>query len=257
MLHIKCCRNWPAGSREEDFLKGFYLDIWAWQPPWSCDQHHVTKFLFPCTWKLSYKIWFRTAQLLLRKFGLIFCMHTAFGPWPSILTYLHWFNYMSAPTNFQVTGCTSFWKIHSFHFFLWKSPNYKIWHCCKRGQDQPEVIILIINYDGLESPKLQRNRPTGSGEEDFWRVFTIYGRGGHLGHVTQSAVNKLSSPYPRRLHIKFGFDWHICFRGKDLWALWTTTTDGRTDGRTTTKTDGRMDAGPWVSYMIRLHFFVM
>ena len=26
----------------------------------------------------------------------------------------------------------------------------------------------------------------GSGEEDFLRVFTIYGRGGHLGHVTQS-----------------------------------------------------------------------
>ena len=27
--------------------------------------------------------------------------------------------------------------------------------------------------------------------------FTIYGHGGNLGHVT----------YPRRLHIKFGFDW--------------------------------------------------
>ena len=28
------------------------------------------------------------------------------------------------------------------------------------------------------------NRPAGSGEEDFLRVFTIYGHGGHLGHVT-------------------------------------------------------------------------
>ena len=28
------------------------------------------------------------------------------------------------------------------------------------------------------------NRPAGSGEEDFRRVFTIYGRGGHLGHAT-------------------------------------------------------------------------
>ena len=26
---------------------------------------------------------------------------------------------------------------------------------------------------------------SGSHEEDFLRVFTIYGRGGHLGHVTQ------------------------------------------------------------------------
>ena len=32
--------------------------------------------------------------------------------------------------------------------------------------------------------KLRGNRPAGSGEEDCWRVFTIYGRGGHLGHVT-------------------------------------------------------------------------
>ena len=33
--------------------------------------------------------------------------------------------------------------------------------------------------------KIRENRPAGSGEEDCLRVFTIYGRGGHLGHVTQ------------------------------------------------------------------------
>ena len=32
--------------------------------------------------------------------------------------------------------------------------------------------------------KFRENRPAGSGEEDFLRVFTIYGRGSHLGHVT-------------------------------------------------------------------------
>ena len=32
--------------------------------------------------------------------------------------------------------------------------------------------------------KFRGNLPAGSGEEDFLRVFTIYGRGGHLGHVT-------------------------------------------------------------------------
>ena len=32
--------------------------------------------------------------------------------------------------------------------------------------------------------KLRGNRSTGSGEEDFLVVFIIYGRGGHLGHVT-------------------------------------------------------------------------
>ena len=32
--------------------------------------------------------------------------------------------------------------------------------------------------------KFHGNRPAGSGEEAFLRVFTIYGCGGHLGHVT-------------------------------------------------------------------------
>ena len=31
--------------------------------------------------------------------------------------------------------------------------------------------------------KFRGNRSAGSGEEDFSRVFTIYGHGGHLGHV--------------------------------------------------------------------------
>ena len=33
----------------------------------------------------------------------------------------------------------------------------------------------------------------------------IYGRGSHLGHVTQMPRTNFRSPYPRRLHIKFGF----------------------------------------------------
>ena len=32
--------------------------------------------------------------------------------------------------------------------------------------------------------KFQGNLPTGSREEDIWRVFTINGYGDHLGHVT-------------------------------------------------------------------------
>ena len=31
----------------EKILKGFYA-IWTWLPFWSCDQHHVIKFLFTC-----------------------------------------------------------------------------------------------------------------------------------------------------------------------------------------------------------------
>ena len=57
------------------------------------------------------------------------------------------------------------------------------------------------------------NRPAGSGEEDFFKVFTIYGRGGHLGNVTWTIYTNFCSSFPRRLHIKFGFDWPSGFRG--------------------------------------------
>ena len=33
--------------------------------------------------------------------------------------------------------------------------------------------------------KFQGHRSIGSGEEDFFKVFTIYGHGGHVGHVSQ------------------------------------------------------------------------
>ena len=64
--------------------------------------------------------------------------------------------------------------------------------------------------------KFRENRPAGSGEEDFWRVFTIYGRGDHLGHVTQMGRTNFHSPYLRRLHIKFGFDRASGFGEKDV-----------------------------------------
>ena len=69
------------------------------------------------------------------------------------------------------------------------------------------------------------NQSAGSG--DFWRVFTIYGRGGHLGHVTQMPRTYIRSPYPRRLHIKFGFDWPSGFSEGDVKALWTTDGHGQ------------------------------
>ena len=64
--------------------------------------------------------------------------------------------------------------------------------------------------------KFQDHRTTGFGEEDFLKVFTIYGRGGHLGHVTWTIYTSLSSSFPRRLHIKFGFDWPSGFGGEDV-----------------------------------------
>ena len=64
--------------------------------------------------------------------------------------------------------------------------------------------------------KFQDHRTSGSGEEDFFKVFTIYGQGRHLGHVTWTIYINFRSPFPRRLHIKFGFDWPSGFRGEDV-----------------------------------------
>ena len=76
--------------------------------------------------------------------------------------------------------------------------------------------------------KFRGNRLAGSGEEDFLRVFTIYGRGGHTDHVTWIIYTNFGYPFLRRFHIKYGFDWSSGFRG-DLLKWWT---DGRTtDGR--------------------------
>ena len=63
--------------------------------------------------------------------------------------------------------------------------------------------------------KFRGNRPAGF-REYFLRVFIIYGFGGHLGHVTQMPRTNFRSPYPRRLHIKFGFDWPSGFREEDV-----------------------------------------
>ena len=59
--------------------------------------------------------------------------------------------------------------------------------------------------------KFRGNRPAGSGE-DYIRVFSIYGRGDHLGHVTRMPSIHLSFPYPMRHNIKFCFDWPNRFR---------------------------------------------
>ena len=40
--------------------------------------------------------------------------------------------------------------------------------------------------------------------ERFLRVFTIYGRGGHLGHVTSIMSSDLHFLVPESFHAKFG-----------------------------------------------------
>ena len=55
--------------------------------------------------------------------------------------------------------------------------------------------------------KFHENRPAGSGE-DFLRVFTIYGHGGHLGHVTSIMLTNVHFLVLESFHTKFSSEWH-------------------------------------------------
>ena len=49
--------------------------------------------------------------------------------------------------------------------------------------------------------KFQGHRTIGSGEEDFFKVFTIYRHGGHVGHVTQLFYINYHSHSPISFHM--------------------------------------------------------
>ena len=54
----------------------------------------------------------------------------------------------------------------------------------------------------LQTTKFQDNWPSNSGEEDCFKASTLYGNGGHLGHVAWTKCIRLSFPLTRNLHMK-------------------------------------------------------
>ena len=75
--------------------------------------------------------------------------------------------------------------------------------------------MIYINFVELHTlvlhTKFKGNWPSGSGDESFFKVLSIFEHGGHLGHVTWTIYIKFRSLFPRILHIKFGFDWPSSF----------------------------------------------
>ena len=55
------------------------------------------------------------------------------------------------------------------------------------------------------------NRPAGPTEEDFRRIFTIYGRVSHLGHVTSIMLSDFHFLVPESFHTKFSSVRHSSF----------------------------------------------
>ena len=58
----------------------------------------------------------------------------------------------------------------------------------------------------------------GSGE-DFFKVFTIYGHGGHIGRVTLLICINFQSYSPSSFHVNFGSKLPNCFCKKQVLTL--------------------------------------
>ena len=94
--------------------------------------------------------------------------------------------------------------------FQYKCIRKQIWPWRKKGQGQPRFIICV-NLVGLTfhmlNTKSQGHWSFGPIEEDIYRVFTLYGHCGHLGHVAINIcyqfnpLNSKESPY------EFEFNW--------------------------------------------------
>ena len=130
-------------------------------------------------------------------------------PWPLELIYRHCLIRLNISSENNDFGSNSIKK----STFQKKNPfkcirkQNRPWSLVGQGQSR---IIIWINLLGPTSPMLhtksQGHLPFGSGE-DFLRVYTIYGNGGHLGHVTRTIWTNLGSLSLRSLHMKFDFDW--------------------------------------------------
>ena len=67
--------------------------------------------------------------------------------------------------------------------------------------------------------KFQGHRSIGSGEEDFFKVLTIYGHGSHVGYVTQLICINFHSYSPSSFHMNFGSKSPKCFCEKQVLTL--------------------------------------
>ena len=55
--------------------------------------------------------------------------------------------------------------------------------------------------------KIHENQPAGSGEERILQVFTIYGHGGHLGHVIRIMLTNFHFLVFESFHTKLSSEW--------------------------------------------------
>ena len=94
----------------------------------------------------------------------------------------------------------------------------------------PTATILAFLYREVPHmlpAKYQPNPPGGSGEEDFWRVFTIFVHGGHLEFQIKTILAIFS--FPQCLDATYEIWLHLAqwFQRRSRLKVWTD--DGRTN----------------------------
>ena len=86
------------------------------------------------------------------------------------------------------------------------------------------TIVVVLAYTMLHT-KCHCHLPTGSGEEDFFKVITIYGNGSHCGHESQHILRTFRSPRHSEAVHEMWLLSALWFQRRRLKLL----TDGRTD----------------------------
>ena len=72
----------------------------------------------------------------------------------------------------------------------------------KLNRSKSSLNFVELETSSMLPAKFHIHRTSGS----------IYGLGGHLGHVIWTIYINLCSLFARRLHMKFGIDWPSSFR---------------------------------------------
>ena len=113
-----------------------------------------------------------------------------------------------------------FWRRRFLKIFPIQCIGKQTWPCRKKGQ----TSTYDNSFSNVGRPPIPDDFCKGSAprHSQFWRrrflkVFTIYGRGGHLGQRTATILAIFRSPTLRRLHMKFEQNWPRGSRGEVVW----------------------------------------
>ena len=137
MLHINFQGHQPFGSREEEFFMfliymGMVAILVMWPGPFE------QTFVPPFQWKIHMKFGFNQPSGFSGKeaskcWNWVTLLQ---GQWMTLTFDIH-IGSWTASTNFDTIDYNSFWNIHCFTFFPYKSMRDQIWPCRKIGQINP------------------------------------------------------------------------------------------------------------------------